>query len=76
MYEKLRAIRNKERIPAKEMADLLNLKTEAAYYKKESGLTKFSLTEARRISERIGLPIEEIFFENEVSLIDTGTDCA
>jgi len=74
MYEKLRIIRNKEKIPAKEMADLLSLKTEAAYYKKESGFIRFSLTEARLISERIGLPIEEIFFDNEVSLTETGTD--
>ncbi len=74
MHEKLRFIRNKSKVPAKEMADLLNLKTEAAYYKKESGHIKFSLSEAKKISEKFGMPIEEIFFDNEVSLMDTGTD--
>ena len=74
MYEKLRSIRNKGKIPAKEMADLLGFKTEAAYYKKESGLIKISLFEAKLISERLGMPIEEIFFDNEVSLLETGTE--
>ena|GEM_PF-686803 len=80
MYEKLRAIRNREGIAAKEMANILGLKTEAAYYKKESGAIKFSLLEARAISEKLEMPIEEIFFDHEVSLMEaskelpTGTD--
>lgn len=61
MHIKLRNIRNKKSISATEMKDLLGLKTEAAYYKKESGMVKFSLEEARKISEKLGMKIEDIF---------------
>lgn len=71
MYEKLRRIRNKLNISAREMADLLNLKTENAYYKKENGNIKFSLEEAKLVANRIGRPIEEIFYAHEVSMTDT-----
>ena len=71
MYEKLREIRNTMGISAKFMAEALGLKTEAAYYKKESGMTKFTLREARIISKIIGKPIETIFFDQNVSLEET-----
>jgi len=58
-------------VSAKEMADLLGLKTEAAYYKKESGMIKFSLHEAKKVSERLGLPIDDIFFDKKVSVTET-----
>lgn len=71
MFKKLRTIRIKKGLSAKDMAMLLGLKTEAAYYKKESGLIKFSLSEAKSISDKFRMPIEEIFFENNVSKKDT-----
>jgi DNA-binding XRE family transcriptional regulator len=71
MYEKLRVIRNKAHIPAKEMADLLGLKTEAAYYKKENGAIRISIEEAKLIADKLDMPIEDIFFNNEVSLLET-----
>ena len=71
MYEKLRSIRNKQGVSAKEMATLLGLKTEAAYYKKESGHIKFSLPEAKKISEKLCMPIEDIFFDKKVSAMET-----
>lgn len=71
MYERLRKIRKEKNISASEMKDILGLKTEAAYYKKESGRVKFSLEEARIISERFKMKIEDIFFKNEVSQNDT-----
>lgn len=71
-YTKLRNIRNSQGISAKEMAELLGLKTEAAYYKKENGAIKFSVSEAKIIADRLGMKIEEIFFENKVSLRETG----
>jgi len=73
MHEKLRRIRNRKSISAKEMADLLGLKTEAAYYKKESGMIKFSLDEAKKISKKLDMPIEEIFFANQDPTVKTGT---
>lgn len=71
MYSRLRNIRNKKNITAREMADLLGLKTEAAYYKKESGLIKFSLEEAKIVADRLGLTVEEIFFDHKVANIET-----
>ena len=63
MFEKLRKIRNERNISALEMANLLGLKTAAAYYKKESGTINFSLEEAKKIAEHLEMPIEEIFIK-------------
>lgn len=67
MYENLRKIRQELNISVEELCDLLGLETKAAYYKKETGLIKFSLQEAKLISDRLKLPIEHIFFANELS---------
>lgn len=78
IYTKLRKIRNGRNISAREMADLLGLRTEAAYYKKESGAIKFSIEEAKKIAQKLEMQIDEIFFADEVSCCDTvkpsGTD--
>ena len=71
MYQQLRDIRNQKAIPAREMADLLGLKTEAAYYKKETGLVRFSLHEAKIVSARLEMPVETVFFVQEVSNNET-----
>jgi len=70
-YTKLRKIRNERNISAREMADLLGLKTEAAYYKKESGAIRFSIEEAKKIAQKLDMQIDEIFFADEVSCGDT-----
>lgn len=67
MFEKLRALRNQKGISAETMAEILGLETKAAYYKKEVGSVKFTLAEAKKIADYFELPIEEIFFANEVS---------
>lgn len=67
MFEKLRKTRQEKNIKAIELATALGLKTEGAYYKKETGVVPFTLTEGKIISDIIGLPIEEIFFDNELS---------
>ncbi|SKC61808.1 helix-turn-helix transcriptional regulator [Maledivibacter halophilus] len=71
MYDNLREIRKSKSISASHMKKLLGLKTEGAYYKKESGIIKFSLDEAKKISEMLGMKIEDIFFGNKVSINDT-----
>ena len=71
MYKKLRDVRNNKGVTARKMADLLGLKTEAAYYKKEAGLIKFSIEEARLIADKLGVSVEEIFFNQDVSVIET-----
>ena len=63
MYENLRLIRNNNLISADDMCKLLELKTKAAYYKKENGSVNFTLSEAKKISDFLKLPIDEIFFK-------------
>lgn len=70
MYVGLRGIRKKREVPVRVLAKLLNLKTEAAYYKKESGIIKFSVEEARRIADYFGMSIEDIFFEESLSQME------
>ncbi|WOC33429.1 MULTISPECIES: helix-turn-helix transcriptional regulator [Caproicibacterium] len=67
MFEKLRKIRTNRNVSGEQMAEVLGLKTQAAYYKKEAGTVKFSLADAKCISEFFHMPIEEIFFANELS---------
>ena len=71
MFEKLKKLRVERNISAEDMSKILGLETKAAYYKKESGNVKFSLIEAKKISDFFNIPIEEIFFSNEVSSKDT-----
>jgi len=52
-----------------EMARLINT-TKGNYSKKESGLLRFSLQEAKIIAEHFGDTIENIFFEPVVSEIE------
>lgn len=66
MFERLRKIRQEKNIKAKDIAEKLGLKTEGAYYKKETGTVPFTLQEGKIVSEIIGLPIEEIFFTEEI----------
>lgn len=73
MFEKLRKIRQEKNIKAKEIAEKLGLKTEGAYYKKETGNVPFTLKEGKIISDMLKMPIEEIFFMNELSLRDIKT---
>ncbi len=67
MFEKLRELRLEKNISAETLAEVLSLETKAAYYKKEVGSVKFTLVEAKKISDFLGLPIEDIFFAHEVS---------
>ncbi|NLU49252.1 MAG: helix-turn-helix transcriptional regulator [Syntrophomonadaceae bacterium] len=71
LYKRLRSIRKSKGISAREMADLLGLVTEAAYYKKETGVIRFSIEEARLIAQKLRMSIDEIFFADEVSCGDT-----
>lgn len=70
MYEKLRKIRKEKNIKVKEITKKLGLETEGAYYKKETGNVSFTLEEGKKISEILELPIEDIFFTNELSCKD------
>ncbi len=70
MFENLRKIRQEKNIKAKEIAKKIGLKTEGAYYKKETGSVPFTLEEGKIIANILEMPIEEIFFTNELSCKD------
>lgn len=70
MFEKLRKIRQEKGIKASLLAEKLGLKTEGAYYKKETGQVPFTLTEGKIVADLLEMPIEVIFFENELSYKD------
>lgn len=67
MFERLRKIRQEKNIKAKEIAEKLGLKTEGAYYKKETGSVPFTLVEGKIIADIFKMPIEDIFFKDELS---------
>ena len=67
MYENLRKMRVELNVPVLELSQLLDLKTIAAYYKKENGTVKFSLVEAKKIADRMDKSIEEVFFKDELA---------
>lgn len=67
MFEKLRKIRQDENIKAIEIAEVIGLKTESAYYKKETGKVPFTLEQALIIANMLNKSVEEVFSENEVS---------
>ena len=67
MFEKLRKIRQEKNIKAKDIAEKIGLKTEGAYYKKETGSVPFTLEEGKIIADMLQMPIEDIFFKNELS---------
>ena len=73
MYLSIKTVRLQKKVLAKTICELIGVKR-ITYYKKESGTVKFSLDEAKKISDYFKMPIEEIFFTNEVSKSET-TDC-
>lgn len=52
------------------MADLIGV-SKASYSKKENGLVKFSLKEAKIIADTFDESIEEIFFNSKVTKNET-----
>ena len=60
----LRISRN---ISAEKLTEILNLKKPCTYYKKESGTLRFSLIEAKILSEFFDMTIEELFFNKNES---------
>lgn len=70
MFERLRELRREKNIKAKEMAEKMGLKTEGAYYKKETGTVPFTLEESKIVADILNMPMEEIFFANEISCRD------
>lgn len=73
MFKKLREIRQNKNIKASEMAKEIGLKTEGAYYKKESGRVPFTLEEGKIVADMLDMPIDDIFFESQLSYKDNSS---
>ena len=73
MFSNLRKIRQNKNIKASEMAKKIGLKTEGAYYKKESGRVPFTLNEGKLVADMLDMSIEDIFFEHVLSCEDNNS---
>lgn len=62
----IKTFRESMGLKQEDIAKIINVST-VNYSKKENGAVKFSLNEARQISEYFRMPIESIFFAHEVS---------
>ena len=62
--KKIKQLRELNSLLLTDMAQLLNI-TLAGYSKKENGERKFTISEAKVLSELFGLPIEVIFFNDK-----------
>lgn len=67
---RVRELREKNGVLQEKMADLLGISI-PNYSKKETGAVRFSLTEAKIISTFFRVPVDEIFFNQKVSKIET-----
>lgn len=66
MYKKLKKIRVREGLTLQEMSNVLGYSSPNAYARKEKGERKFTLDEVKIISKMFKLPVEEIFFTEEI----------
>ena len=62
----IRRLREKRHLTQAEMADYLGMSL-ANYGKKENNQIRFSINEAKRLSDFFGLSIEQIFFDDKFS---------
>ncbi len=65
----LKALRAQRGETLKDMADLVGLKSHAAYSAKESGLRQFKQDEMEAIAKHFGRTVEDIFFADEVRIM-------
>lgn len=61
MGSRLRALRTLKNVPAKKIAETLNI-TIDSYYLKERGKNRFALDEAKKIADILEMSIEEVFY--------------
>jgi len=61
---KIRKIRKEKNISVEEIMKHLGINTFATYYRKETGIIKYSLDEAKLLSDLFEMSIEELFFDS------------
>lgn len=69
MYNKLRLLRKKLNISVSKICLDTGIEPKG-YYKRELGKIKFSLDEAKKISNIFKMSIEDIFFDEQLSKIE------
>lgn len=62
MFSKLKMTRISKGVSCESMAELLGLATKSAYSKKENGIVRFTLLEAKKIADYFQDTIENLFF--------------
>lgn len=65
--KRLKAYRELHDIRAQEMADEIGVNINT-YCNKENGKSTFTIIEAKKISDRLGKTVDEVFFAHEVAL--------
>lgn len=68
MYDKLRKLRLEKDIPISDILRVLDLKVLSGYYNEEDRGIRFSPEEAKKLSSLFGMPIEEIFSNDEMEV--------
>ncbi len=63
----LRNARLSENVPVRKLANLLELKTEAAYYKKETEAVPTTIREGIKLARFLGKTMDELFCADEHS---------
>ena len=66
---KIRRLREDNNLTQAQMANYLGMSL-ANYGKKENNQIRFSINEAKKLSDFFGLSIEQIFFDDKVSKIE------
>ena len=66
---RLKKLRKEKNISTNVLVDILGI-SRCNYYKKELGQIKFSLDEAKQLSDCFGMSIEDIFFNQENSKME------
>ncbi len=74
MPNRLQEFRLAHKETQREIADLLGLKTAAAYCKKEIGATPVTLDQAYALAIHWGTTIETLFYTRKGSFSATGSD--
>lgn len=70
MNSTVKKLRLKNNFSCKQMAELIGV-SKASYSKKENGLVKFSLKEAKIIADTFNESIEKVFFNSKVTENET-----
>lgn len=61
-------------ITTEQMSKLMGYKGDNAYYRKETGNRNFNLEDVVKVSKILELPIQQIFFEQRVTVKETNCE--